>query len=212
MHPAFKLSDTLPVPAGQSPFHVRGRYYDRLVTRARKVPGGFPAFLAELRDDDVRKFLQQKFNWSQWYDAMPTMPAHAALCRLARQDFEAMVIEGSRNAARDLVPRYFRFLLQLAGPQALAGRVVAVIMQAVDFVQVSLDRSEDGRISGVGTGIPIYIAPNIAGLVVGWFTGLLELGGARDIRGRILDVQPAPPRGKFEIVTIRFEFTWTRAR
>lgn len=211
MRPEFELSDVPPVSPGLSPFHVRGRYYQRLLMRARKLPGGTEALLAEVRDSSVRRFLQQSFSWNGWYDALPTMPTYAAMARLAGRDFEPLVTEGARTAARELVPRFFRFVVQLASPETMAARAVAIIVHATDFVQVSFDRIGSGYATATGAGIPRYIAPNLSALVVGWFRGMLELNRMTDVQGRILSVFPAPPRNGFEIVTIRFEFVWQGA-
>lgn len=212
MHELFRISERVPVPAGQSPFHVRGRYYDRLLARMDREAGGRSALLAELQDDGVRQFLQQRFSWNGWYDVLPTMPVYAALARRTGKDVESIVAEGGRIAARDLVPRFFRFALQLVGPTVLAARVVQVVTHATDFVQVSLERFEDGKGRGRGAGIPLYVAPIMAGLVQGWFQGMLELGGATEVSARYTDVVKEGVREGFETVTIQFEFAWTPRR
>lgn len=209
MHELFVISDKLPIPAGQSPFHVRGLYYDRLMKRVASLPGGLERLLLHLRDPGVREFIGQRFAWSRWYDALPTMPLYAALARVEGLDFETAVREGTRNGAHALVPSMFRSAMQFGGPGILAMRVTQVVLEFSDFARINLDPFEEGSGSGTGSGIPLYIAPNMANSVIGWFQGMLELMGAKEINGRYVEVALDGKKGDFQTVSIRFEFSWT---
>jgi hypothetical protein len=167
------------------------------------------ALLAELKDDSVRQFVKQRFSWDGWYDALPTMPIYVAFAKLSGEDFETSVREATRMAAHDLVPRVFRYFMQLSGPAALTARVPQVVMHAVDFVRVTLERTREDSLVGTGAGIPAIIAPNIANLVLGFFEGALELGGTKDIVARYTDVARDGERDGFETLAVRYEFKWT---
>jgi hypothetical protein len=54
----------------------------------------------------------------------------------------------------------------------------------------------------------LFIAPNVANLVLGWFEGMLLVAGARDVQARYTDVVPDGERGGFPTVTITYEFSW----
>lgn len=208
MHELFEIRETLPIEAGQSPFHIRGLYYSRLLTRAGTLPGGIPRLLDALKDDSVRQFAQQKFNWNRWYDVLPSMPLYAALARIHDRDFEQFVFEGSRMAARELVPRVFRFAARMASPAVLAARVAQLNMHGVDFQTLALDPFQDGRGSGSASGVPLIVAPNMANFVLGWFQGLIEVGGSRVTSARYTDVVSEGLRDGFQTVKIRYEFEW----
>lgn len=212
VHELFKLSTKLPVPAGQSPFHVRGYYYLRLLDHVRKEPGGLGRLLGKLEDESVNEFLQQRFTWNGWYDVFPTMPIYVALSDLHGQDFEEMVRERTRVSAHELVPSVFRYAMQIAQPTALAGSITRIAMNAVDFTRVTFTSMGDGGGSGSGSGIPLYAAPNVANLVLGFFSGGLELSGASDIEARYTDVFQDGDKNGFPTVTVKYEFFWKRVK
>jgi hypothetical protein len=137
------------------------------------------------------------------------MPIYAALARLRGEEFEASVRDATRAAAHDLVPRVFRYFVQLSGPTALASRVPQVVMHTVDFVRVSIDRQRPDGFIGTGAGIPAIIAPNVANLVLGFFQGALELGGTTGVTARYFDVKKDGERDGFETLMVRYEFSWT---
>jgi hypothetical protein len=173
------------------------------------MPGGIERLNLHLRDPSVREFIGQRFAWNRWYDAMPTMPIYAALARVEGLDFETAVREGTRNGAHALVPTMFRSAMQFGGPGLLATRVTQIVLQFTDFARIFLDPFEHGSGSGSGSGIPLYIAPNMANTVIGWFCGMLELMGAKDIDARYVSVVLDGKRADFQTVNIRFEFSWT---
>ncbi len=214
MHQLFSITDKLPIPAGESPFHVRGFYYSRLLLRVETLPGGVERLLQQVRDESVREFMSQPFAWNRWYDALPTMPLYAALARIEGIDFETAVREGTRKSAHALVPgadslsSLFRVAQRFARPGLLASRVTQIVLGLVDFARITLDPFELGRGSGTGSGIPLIIAPNVANLVLGWFQGMLEVSGAKSIQARYADVVVDGERGGFPTCSLRFEFTW----
>lgn len=212
MHPLFKLTDLLPVPAGTSPFHIKGFYYDRLLAHVRSRPGGLDALHRELRDDTVRRFTMQSFSWNAWYDALPSMPIYAAISRLQNKEFEALVRERTRLAAHQLVPSVFRLALRLVGPSAMTARVTQVVLRSDDFTRMQIEHLTDGHGKGSGSGIPLLIAPNVANLVLGWFQGSLELTGAHSVQARYTDVFVDGNTSGFETVTVRYEFSWQREK
>jgi hypothetical protein len=215
VHPLFNITDKLPLPAGQSPFHVRGFYYARRLMRVETLPGGIERLRQQLRDESVREFVMQPFAWTRWYDALPTMPIYAALARMEGVDFESAVREGTRKSAHALVPgadslsSLFRMAERFTRPGLLASRVTQIVLGLVDFTRITLDPFELGRGSGVGSGIPLIIAPNVGNLVLGWFQGMLEVAGAKDINARYADVVIDGERNGFPTVSMRYEFSWS---
>jgi hypothetical protein len=208
MHPLFKISDRVPVPPGQSPFHFRGTYYDRILTRVDSFAGGRKRLFETLGDEELVRFFSQRFSWSGWYDALPSMPLYAAIARIEGRDFERAVREPSREAAMALAPRLFRYALSLTGSGIITSVVTKMVMYGTDFSKIGFDKVGPGEGRGFGASIPVYIAPNIANLVLGWFEGMLYVAGARQVDARYTTVVPDGKRGDFETVTVNFEFNW----
>lgn len=208
MHPLFHVSDSVPVPPGQSPFHFRGTYYDRILSRVDALPGGNKRLFDTLGDPELVRFFSQRFSWNGWYDALPSMPLYAALAQMEGRDFETAVREPSRIAAQSLVPKLFRYALSLTGSGIISSVVTKVVMYGTDFARVTFDEIGPGIGRGSGAAIPLYIAPNVANLVLGWFEGMLHVAGAREVRASYSDVTPDGERSGFPTVTVSFEFTW----
>jgi hypothetical protein len=208
MHPLFELTEILPVPPGDSPFHVRGLYYTRLLEHARSLPGGVDAFFGTLKDERVREFLRQKFAWSTWYDALPTMPCHVALARVRGLDFETLTKERGRLAGKAIIPSMFRALLALASPQAMAQHIPRVLMANFDFMRTDVSRVLDDKGIGEGHAIPLVIAPSVILTVLGFTEGALELAGYSDVSSSYSDVTPDGQVHGFDTVATRLEFSW----
>src|SRR5215472_14937038 len=107
MHESFRLVETLPVPPGESPFHVRGVIYTSIIHSVNALPGGMNRFLDELVDARVRDFMRQNFQFMGWYDVYPALPCAVAIARLRDRPFEAFIREAARNTMLRLVPSMF---------------------------------------------------------------------------------------------------------
>lgn len=208
VHALFRIDDPLPVPPGQSPFRMRGLYYDRMIAKL-KADFGLDHVLREIEDPSVRAFAAQKFAWTGWYDALPAKPICAAAVRLSGVDFEKMLTERTRLGALDVIPSAFRMAFRIPGPAALASQVALVAAQMMDFVHVEVDESRLDFTSGWGRGVPLYVAPHTASTVVGFFLAMFEMRGGADVRGGYSDVVKDGSRHGFETVAIRYEFSWT---
>lgn len=208
MHELFELTEVLPVAPGQSPFHVKGLYYTRLLDHARSLPGGRSAFFKELKDERLPEFYSQRFGWSKWYDALPTMPAHIALARARGADFETLTRERGKLAGQAIVPAMFRAVLALASPQAMAQHMPRMLMANFDFMRHQGVRIE--RSSGVGetSAIPRILAPSVSNTVMGFIEGVLDLAGYTQVRARYTDVVEDGVQEGFPTVTVRYEFSW----
>jgi hypothetical protein len=209
VHSLFKASDYTPVLPGSSPFHFRGFYYDRLFARVKEMPGGMPRLLSELKDDRVRQFALQRFSWTAWYDALPTMPLYAAIARMEGTDITTSVQRSTKVAAAAMVPSVLRYAVDLRGGRGvIAAFVTKLVLHTVDFVTVDFEHIGAERTVAVGKGVPLFIAPSIVGLVLGGFEGVLRVSGADDIVADYSDVVLSKRSDGFETVSIRYDFSW----
>jgi hypothetical protein len=209
MHELFELVEILPVAPGESPFHVRGLYYIRLLEHARSLPGGQAAFFDALKDPRLPEFYRQKFAWSKWYDALPTIPAHTALARLRGLDFETLTRERGKLAGQRIVPAMFRAVLGLASVQAMAQHVPRMIMHNFDFFRQSTTHVHGNAGVGGMTAVPRILAPGVANIIIGFIEGVLELTGYRDVRADYTKVWKDGTNQGYEAVGIEYRFEWT---
>jgi hypothetical protein len=210
LHPLFRTGDPLPAPPGQSPFHIRGIYYDRLFSRMKRIPGGVRSVLEALDDPRIVDFAGQRFSWMGWYDVLPAVPITEAFARALKLDFELGVREETKRGALGVVPSAFRPILALPGPAAFAAQSERITATVVDFVRLRIHESTETHSSGWTYGVPLYVAPLIANTTVGFFAAIVQMRGGTDVRARYTDVVREGERDGFETVSIRYGFDWTQ--
>jgi hypothetical protein len=206
VHPLFSIDSPLPVAPGESPFHIRGLYYDRLVAYIKKA-GKLENVLASL-DPRVRAFAEQRFTWTGWFDALPALPICTSFARCIGEEFESGLRTHTRLAAAQVIPSAFRLPLLATGPTALSTAVAHIGATMMDFIELVSDHTTSTHSHGWYRGIPRFVAPHTANIMVGFFHALLELRGARSVRARYTDVAKDVGRAGFETVAIRYEFDW----
>jgi hypothetical protein len=209
VHSLFRLDDPLPVPPGQSPFHIRGIYYDRLIVRMKKRLGGVAATIDAIDDPRVREFASQRFSWMGWYDVLPAVLITRGFARTLNVAYEEGIVEQTKLGALDVVPSAFRPILSLPGPAALAAQAERITATMLDFVRLHIEESTETHTNGWGRGVPLFAAPLIASTVIGFFSAVLQMRGGTNVRGRYTHVVPDGERDGFELVSIRYDFSWS---
>lgn len=209
MDESFPLDETLPVPAGTSPFHVRGIYYIRVRDHAKSLPGGMTQFLDELVDARVRDFMRQPFHFMTWYDAFPTLPCGMALARIRGRPIEPFMRETGRQSMLRLAPSMFRLFSRIGGPRLAAAHAPRLFRNYFDFVELRMYGVNDCEGRGVASGIPRYAAAAIVNQAIGITTGGLESLGATDVQGSYRDVRVSGSNGGFPTVTFTADFRWS---
>jgi hypothetical protein len=211
MHESFRLEETVPVPPGTSPFHVRGVIYVSIIDSVKTIPGGMDRFLDELVDARVRDFMRQKFQFMGWYDVCPALPSAVAIARIRGRPFEAYIREAAKDSMLRLVPSMFRLFSRLGGPRLAAAHAPRLFQTYYDFLDLRLSRVSDEGGSGTLTGIPMYVAPQILNHVIGIIDGALESLGAKEIEATYRDVTVSGSHCGFELVTCHGDFRWRLA-
>lgn len=207
MHPLFNIDEPLPVAPGESPFHIRGVYYERLIAYIKKA-GELEAVLKALDDPRVRAFAEQRFSWTGWFDVLPALPICAAFARRIGEEFESGLRRHTRIAAFDVIPSAFRIPLLASGPKGMSTAIAHLGATAMDFVELASEETTSTRSHSLHRGIPRFVAPHTANIMIGFLHALLEMRGARSVRARYTDVERDVVRSGFETVTIRYEFDW----
>ena len=212
MHELFRLEETVPLAPGTSPFHVRGVYYLRVLEHAKSLPGGLHRFLDELVDARVRDFLQQRFQFMGWYDALPALPCGVALSRIRGLPFEVFMRERGQQTMLALAPSMFRLLSRLGGPRFAASHAPRLIRAHFDFSEVQVLHVSNVEGSATVSSVPLYAAPAIANLFIGITAGALECLGASGIEGSYREVTTSSSNGGFGMVAFRVELKWRLGR
>jgi hypothetical protein len=211
MHESFRLDETVPVPPGTSPFNLRGVSYARVLEDAKTLPGGVDRFLDELVDHRVRDFMRQKFQFMTWYDALPLLPCAVTMTRINDRPLEAHMRAKGRESMRKLIPSMFRILSRLGGPRLAASHAPRLFQTYFDFLEFRLTYVNDDGGSGTISGVPLYLAPVVLNLSIGFINGALESLGAMDIGASYRDLTVSGSRGGFDLVTCHSDFKWRLA-
>ena len=208
MHEPLRLDETVPVPPGESPFHVKGLFYARLLADAKTLPGGVEQLVDELVDPRVRDFIRQKFHYATWYDACPVLPCAVAFTRLRGRPLEAHMRQVGQTAMRALIPSMFRVFSRLGGPRMAAAHAPRLFQTYFDFVELKLSHVSDCEGTGIVSGVPLYLAPVVINQIIGIIAGALESLGAKEIQAGYRDLTVSGSSAGFELVTCRGDFKW----
>lgn len=204
-----EITERLPIAPGGSPFHARGLFYDQVVKHGAQVPGGFQAFLGHIKDERVREFMQQKFKWTEWYDALPMTAVQHALCRAEGSDFETAVRRRARLSAETLVPRLFRVIIGMGNPKAAAEHLPRILAQNYDFGDVRFDVSgNEGH--GHLANVPAILAPGYFNTVMGLVEGGLRLMGMKTVEYSSVKVTVGTPQHGYDSLTGETISKWSK--
>ncbi len=201
----------LPMPAGTSPFHIKGSAYSGLRTRqANLVPGGLKQVLKFIDDPVAREFLSQKFMPSGWYDYLPVLLLVGGAVAATGRSAEDLVTEGAIQHAEQDLSGVYRVLLFFTSPEAAIRRMPVIHQQYFNF------GNTDARIVGRGVaesvifGCPAIVAPFFQ-LYVGEFVHrLIALAGGKNPRGEWAVPEPDGEKAGIPLVQMRVRTTWSR--
>lgn len=198
----------LPLPAGSSPFRIKGSIYAGALSRsARELPGGLGRLAVELGDPELRAFFGGIFLASAWYDALPVVPLSATLARVRGRELDDELTREARCRAMEDIRGVYRALLRAPSAEEVAPRLVRGFHRYFSFGHAENEEVRPGRLAVVAHGIPGYLA-RFYTVSAGEFCRVtLELAGGRDVR---LVASEAPAgSGELEPVTVRTRVSWS---
>jgi hypothetical protein len=198
-----------PFPPGESPFHVKGGVY--LGTQkyfAAQVPGGFEALCAEIKDDALRAFIQQKFLPSSWYDVLPVYELVRAESRAVGQTVARYLHDRAVYQVEQDIGGVYRFLLKLASAESVALRLPRMLTQILDFGEHDARVLGPGRVEAELRGYPAMLWEWYASGFQVYSERALQLAGARDVAVLVRDHEPDGARDGVELIRFRMDCQW----
>lgn len=201
------------IPAGESPFRVKGLVYQGLAEYfEKKVPGGNEAVVARAAREDttgtVGRFLATTFVPGSWYDALPLATLTEAGSRVRGATHAKVVREAAAFVARRDLGGVYRALLVAAKPEAVASRLPGLAMRYFEF------GSADGTLVGPQTmvarrgGVPEVFARWLVWATEGFVPTALSMAGALDVRVTASEPRRESNPGQMT-VQIEFRIAWT---
>ena len=201
------------VPAGESPFRVKGLVYHGLAEYFdKRLPGGNDAALARAgrEDGSLARFLTTPFVPGSWYDALPLASLTEAGARVRGVTHAKVVREAAAHLARRDLSGVYRAVLLNAHPQALVMRLPGLSLRYFEFGEA------DGELVGEQTfvcrrgGVPDPLASWFIWAVEGFVPTALSMAGALDARVTTNEPRRDSDPGR-AVPTVRLEFrlAWT---
>lgn len=172
----------LPVPPGKSELHVKGVVYAGIFSRLAQEPGAAEKVRAELSDPDLRRFYDQLFLASGWYDVFPLVPLVAALARVRSVAFDVAAAEGARIRVTEDLSTIYRTVFRGARPEDVAPRLPRGLSRYLDFGRAEATCSSAGAIDISTREMPTFLLPWYMPVAGTFFKVALESAGARDVR------------------------------
>jgi hypothetical protein len=206
MPPAPEDHETLPFPAGTSPFRIKGVAYQGHVDYAASfIPGGERAVIEGLRDPALRAFFDQRFLAASWYDALPMVPVwHVCAKLLGQNPTDFLKVRTRHQALRDIRGVY-RFILKIASAESIAVRGPRIVQRYFDFGTTEATILRRGLVRVVVSGVPAMLAPWLRVVAETFVLVALELAGVKFAQVRRLMVTPAGGSHGVRLTAVGFE-------
>lgn len=203
------VTDRLPLPAGASPFHVKGHVYQKMFEDfAATVEGGVATLAARSGEPGLDEFVQQTFMGGGWYDALPMMPLSIEHARACGVPLHAHLRGRGRWIAERDIPGIYRVLLKLASPELVVSRLPRAATQYFDFGAASVETLRPGLAHATLCGVPRSLVPVIAATTEGFVGAALEIAGARNVRVRCIDTPLDGARDGVSLTRVCLEIAW----
>lgn len=208
-HPAFGPPLTLPFLPGDSPFRQKGngylgdrRYYDSVIA------GGARAVGAALSDPNVRRFFEQTFRPSEWYDALPGVIIESTAARLAGVSFEQHRRQIGAWHAAESIRGIYSALFKLVSTENVALWTSRLSALYFEFGKVHATSLDSRTVEASYRGLPCELAQNVIYGSAGFCVEALRRTGAVDPVMTIHEVDDDGVAHGRKVVRVRVRLGW----
>jgi hypothetical protein len=196
-------------PTGVSPFRQKGMVYlGNQEFYAERIPGGMAAVVRSLPNDRQRSFFEQRFQASEWYDALPNAYLQQAAARLRG----VMFIEHGRQVgawhARARMTGIYRAMLKVVSNESVALWIPRLSSVYYDFGRLDTRVVGARRVSIVRSGIPAALVRLQSAVMIGMGEETLALSGAREVRAVLNDVTPDGSSSGCPLYRLAGDLSW----
>lgn len=198
-----------PFPPGTSPFRQKGNGYVGDVPWLDScVRGGFAAAVAALPDPRLQAFFAQRFRPSEWYDAYPGACLELVASRLRGIPFERHRRETGVYHAKLASRGVYGTLLRMISSESLAVWAPRIAMLYFEFGRTESRVVGPREVVATRRAIPAELAQWQAYVLTGFAESTLAVGGAREARAEIVDVNPDGSQSGRALVRLDLRMTW----
>lgn len=200
----------LPVPAGTSPFRVKGTSLLAIQQHAASVPGGLDAVVALFDDPKLAEFARQLFLPVAVYDALPILPFAEAIAHLKGATLAESVSARARVVAERDITVVQKLLFKLVSTETLlVDRLPKVALRYFDFGRTHARLVGPKRCELTMEALPAFLTPWFAAMLQGYVPFAMERAGARHPALRARDPREDGARGGLPTATLTCVATWS---
>jgi hypothetical protein len=201
--------ETLPFPAGASPFRIKGTAYRGHLDYAEaQIPGGQAAIVAQVRDPALRDFLSQRFLASSWYDILPMLPLGAASARLAGMPLDDFLRFRTRLQAESDMRGVYKVLLHFVTVEALALRIPRIASTYYDFGSADARLLAPGHVESRRSGVPEFLLPWHNPVSETYMEQVISLGGGKSPSVKVTRVERDGTAHGVRLAAVTFALRW----
>lgn len=196
-------------PIGRSPFRAKGVLYQGTRTFFDATArGGFASLLEEIREPELRAFIDQPFLPASFYDVMVVpdlLPYEAYALRMGVEPY--LLHRVKWQAKRDLDGGVYGWILRLANPATIATRLPKVFGQMYDFGVVEVGEVIDDTTTARMDGVPRVLSAWLSSSIRIYGETALKLAGVKQVRVEAA-VEPSAVPGIVPMDRLTFEMSW----
>ncbi|MFT3922073.1 MAG: hypothetical protein QM778_06030 [Myxococcales bacterium] len=202
-------SKSLPFAVGESPFRVKGSICRGCVEYlSEHARGGLASVLAALPDPALRRYFEQSFLASAWYDSACLDPLLATAARLEGQRYESYLNQVFDTQAARNQRGVYKLLLSAISPEMLVKRLPGIGSQLFSFTRSEVREIAPGHWENAITGVPALLQTIYCESSGAFVSRALRTTGARELQHRWLEPRPAPSVHGVAILTVVRELRW----
>jgi hypothetical protein len=199
-----------PFPPGEGPFRQKGNgYRGDLDYLDGKLAGGSKAVIAAIGSAPLRKFLEQRFVASEWYDAYPCAVLHATAARLRGVAFAGHRRDVGAYHATAAMNAMYRSLLRVVSNQTVASWGPRISSIYFEFGKSTTRVAGPNEVHGTRSGVPAGLVQFVFFASKGFCEQALLLAGARTSSMEISDVERSGSAYGHAVYTLSLTIRWS---
>jgi hypothetical protein len=173
-----------------------------------KVPGGLPAVVAALDGNDLKRYFDQSFLASTWYDVFPFNAFLMAAARVVGLKFDVFLNQAFDAQAERDQRGVYKLLLSAIYPEMLVKRLPRIGSQLFSFTTSEVRELGPGHWENAISGVPLQLQTVYCESSGAFVSRALRTTGARDLTHRWLAPRPGPLVHGIPVCTVVRELRW----
>jgi hypothetical protein len=195
-------------PPGESPFKIRGSIYNGMFKREEKNPRSLKKSVDSLTDPALRRFLEQPFGNTLWYDIFPYIAICHRRAYVLGMSFHDFQYQDGRDQAEFDRHGVNKLLLMLISLESIALRMPTLVQNYFNFGSITAKLVEKRKVFGTNTGIPQPVHAWYDASCSGFVDQMMDASGGKKSSLAFLTPRAAQPQHGVAFVEMDYTITW----